>query len=146
MKAKPTVPLPFLAYSLLLLDTGESFQPSLVPNLVQVKRHQTSPQIRINAVHHNGRKGIQSNALFSSNTATANDDESLIPEQTKDVKKRLSREFFTIAFPALIQLAAEPLAGLVDTAYLGRLGPDVLGGAGVAISAQVSFQRKKSFE
>ena len=41
----------------------------------------------------------------------------------------------------LFQLAAEPLAALVDTAYLGRLGPDVLGGAGVAISAQYAVSK-----
>jgi len=40
-----------------------------------------------------------------------------------------------------VQLAAEPLAGLVDTAYLGRLGPEVLGGAGVAISAQYAVSK-----
>ena len=51
-------------------------------------------------------------------------------------KRQLTMEFFSIAMPAFVQLAAEPLAGLVDTAYLGRLGPEVLGGAGVAISAQ----------
>ena len=54
----------------------------------------------------------------------------------EEQKRSLSREFFNIALPAFVQLAAEPLAGLVDTAYLGRLGPEVLGGAGVAISAQ----------
>jgi hypothetical protein len=36
------------------------------------------------------------------------------------LKKKLTREFFSIGFPAFIQLAAEPLAALVDTAYLGR--------------------------
>lgn len=35
------------------------------------------------------------------------------------LKKKLTREFFSIGFPAFIQLAAEPLAALVDTAYLG---------------------------
>jgi Na+-driven multidrug efflux pump len=30
---------------------------------------------------------------------------------------------------------------LVDTAYLGRLGPEVLGGAGVAISAQYAVSK-----
>ena len=38
-------------------------------------------------------------------------------------------------------MAAEPLAALVDTAYLGRLGPEVLGGAGVAISAQYAVSK-----
>lgn len=33
------------------------------------------------------------------------------------------------------------MAGLVDTAYLGRLGPEVLGGAGVAISAQYAVSK-----
>ena len=33
------------------------------------------------------------------------------------------------------------MAALVDTAYLGRLGPEVLGGAGVAISAQYAVSK-----
>lgn len=55
----------------------------------------------------------------------------------KRLKKNhaLNRQFMGIALPALAQFAAEPIAGLVDTAYLGRLGASALGGAGVAISA-----------
>ena len=49
--------------------------------------------------------------------------------------RAIDRQFVAIALPALVQFAAEPLAGLVDTAYLGRLGASALGGAGVAISA-----------
>ena len=56
-------------------------------------------------------------------------------------KRQLTREFVQIGGPALLQLAAEPLAALVDTAYLGRLGPDVLGGAGVAVSAQYAVSK-----
>ena len=56
-------------------------------------------------------------------------------------KRALWKEFVTIGGPALIQLAAEPLASLVDTAYLGRLGPEILGGAGVAISAQYAVSK-----
>lgn len=74
-----------------------------------------------------------SNILFSS--PSDNDIES------QKQKNKLTREFFTIAVPAFFQLAAEPLAGLVDTAYLGRLGPEVLGGAGVAISAQYAMSK-----
>eukprot|EP00934_Nitzschia_sp_Nitz4_P004039 Nitzschia sp. Nitz4//scaffold96_size78090//49959//51670//NITZ4_005499-RA/size78090-augustus-gene-0.15-mRNA-1//-1//CDS//3329560588//4029//frame0 len=59
----------------------------------------------------------------------------------KETKQDLTREFFKIGLPAFFQLAAEPLAGLVDTAYLGRLGPEVLGGAGVAISAQYAVSK-----
>ena len=59
----------------------------------------------------------------------------------KPLRKRLTREFLTIGAPAFVQLAAEPLASLVDTAYLGRLGPEVLGGAGVAISAQYAVSK-----
>lgn len=59
----------------------------------------------------------------------------------KKRKRKLTMEFVKIGGPALIQLAAEPLAALVDTAYLGRLGPDVLGGAGVAVSAQYAVSK-----
>jgi hypothetical protein len=58
-------------------------------------------------------------------------------EEVKEIKSKLTKEFFTIAVPAFFQLCAEPLASLVDTAYLGRLGPEVLGGAGVAISGKL---------
>jgi len=62
-------------------------------------------------------------------------------ENIPALKKKLSREFLSIGLPAFVQLAAEPLASLVDTAYLGRLGPEVLGGAGVAISAQYAVSK-----
>jgi Na+-driven multidrug efflux pump len=53
-----------------------------------------------------------------------------------DVRKRsLDRQFVAIALPALAQCAAEPLAGLVDTAWIGRLGSVAMGAAGVAVSA-----------
>jgi putative MATE family efflux protein len=71
-----------------------------------------------------------------------NDDELLIEEEeSKALNRKLTREFFGIGIPAFVQLAAEPLASLVDTAYLGRLGPEVLGGAGVAISAQYAVSK-----
>lgn len=34
----------------------------------------------------------------------------------------LGREIAIIAFPALVALAADPLASLVDTAFIGQLG------------------------
>jgi len=61
--------------------------------------------------------------------------------ELKAAKKKLTGEFFGIAIPAFMQLTAEPLAAIVDTAYLGRLGPEVLGGAGVAISAQYAVSK-----
>lgn len=74
-------------------------------------------------------------------TKDDDDDDDDDQENVKQLKKGLLREFFAIGAPAFIQLAAEPLAALVDTAYLGRLGPEVLGGAGVAISAQYSVSK-----
>jgi putative MATE family efflux protein len=64
-----------------------------------------------------------------------------LEENVAILKRSLSKEFLAIGIPALVQLAAEPLASLVDTAYLGRLGPEVLGGAGVAISAQYAVSK-----
>jgi putative MATE family efflux protein len=56
-------------------------------------------------------------------------------------KKQLTKDFLRIGLPAFVQLAAEPLASLVDTAYLGRLGPATLGGAGIAISAHYAVSK-----
>lgn len=70
-------------------------------------------------------RGGESSKLFTSSNNSNNDD--INDEDIKQQKKKLTKDFFSIAAPAFIQLAAEPLAGLVDTAYLGRLGPEVLG-------------------
>src|SRR6056300_744406 len=79
--------------------------------------------------HHIITKRRQSFRLFTQKSEDNYDDvESILKKQ----KRKLTLEFFSIGIPAFFQLAAEPLAGLVDTAYLGRLGPEVLGGAGVA--------------
>ena len=66
--------------------------------------------------------------LFTTNSAedidlTSNDDnnngeEECAQDNMIQQKKSLTVDFFKIALPAFIQLAAEPLAGLVDTAYL----------------------------
>ena len=74
---------------------------------------------------------IRGGAIARHAAAGAADDESE-EEQVQNLKGKLTKEFLTIGAPAFVQLAAEPLASLVDTAYLGRLGPEVLGGAGVA--------------
>ena len=90
---------------------------------------------------HNSRIILTTSASSINNTGGKEDDDSTNRQQLAKKKKRLTREFLLIGGPALIQLAAEPLAALVDTAYLGRLGPNVLGGAGVAISAQYAVSK-----
>ena len=70
----------------------------------------------------------------------------VISESSNDIiieekKKQVTKDFLAIGVPAFIQLAAEPLASLVDTAYLGRLGPATLGGAGIAISAHYAVSK-----
>lgn len=63
------------------------------------------------------------------------------PAEVAATKRSIDKEFVRIAAPAFIQFAAEPLARLVDTAYLGRLGPNALGGAGAAIASQYSVSK-----
>lgn len=46
----------------------------------------------------------------------------------------LSLEILRIAFPAALALAADPIASLIDTAFIGRLGPVQLAAVGVAIA------------
>ncbi len=104
---------------------------------------QNKSQLLFNVVRGGGRrKRKQSNRLtqkHASATTSVNGDNDEF--EANQVKNKLTKEFFTIALPAFVQLAAEPLASLVDTAYLGRLGPEVLGGAGVAISAQYAVSK-----
>ena len=63
------------------------------------------------------------------------------PAEGSQKIKDIDRQFLFIAAPAFLQFSAEPLARLVDTTYLGRLGKDALGGAGVAIAAQYSVSK-----
>ena len=86
---------------------------------------------------------IRGGAITSRHAAssTTAEEESEEDEQVHNLKGKLTKEFLKIGAPAFVQLAAEPLASLVDTAYLGRLGPEVLGGAGVAISAQYAVSK-----
>lgn len=51
----------------------------------------------------------------------------------------MDRDFVKIAGPAFVQFAAEPIARVVDTAYLGRLGAASLGGAGAAIAVSYAL-------
>ncbi|CAK9217563.1 unnamed protein product [Sphagnum jensenii] len=46
----------------------------------------------------------------------------------------LGREIAVIALPAIVALAADPLASLVDTAFIGQIGPVEQGAVGVSIS------------
>ena len=89
-----------------------------------------------NSLVKHGRPGRATHKVWTSSPAVADSGENL-----HEMKRNLTREFLSIGVPAFIQLAAEPLAALVDTAYLGRLGPEVLGGAGVAISAQYAISK-----
>lgn len=47
------------------------------------------------------------------------------------LSRRFDREISLLAFPALGTLAADPLVSLIDTAFVGRLGPVELGALGV---------------
>lgn len=44
------------------------------------------------------------------------------------------RKIFALAVPALGSLAIDPLVSLVDTAFVGRLGPEALGALGINVS------------
>ncbi|XP_027909479.1 protein DETOXIFICATION 43-like isoform X1 [Vigna unguiculata] len=46
----------------------------------------------------------------------------------------LSRELLGIAFPSALAVAADPIASLIDTAFIGHIGPVELAAAGVSIA------------
>lgn len=114
----------YLLVSLLLvLSSSISANALVLPSSGSICTHNR------NTNHHITLPRGGASKLFSTAINNNNDDD-INDEEVKQQKKKLTREFFGIALPAFIQLAAEPLAGLVDTVYLGRLGPEVLGGAG----------------
>lgn len=56
-------------------------------------------------------------------------------QQSADSDSTISREMLAIALPAFVGLAIDPVAGMVDTAFIGRCcGTEALAGSGVAIS------------
>ena len=124
---------------LLVVAYTQSFPLRSVPAIERQHRHRHQHQ-------HQHQHRLSRNSrrrplvvLTTSATSTLNEEDGF--NNIKSMKKKLTREFLEIGAPALIQLAAEPLASIVDTAYLGRLGPEVLGGAGVAISAQYAVSK-----
>lgn len=116
--------------------------PRSSASLVQ-RIHTTSTAGASNRINIHSSRSRRSYRLYTAAGATlpssrdSDKDENNLPK----LKRALTNEFLKIGGPAFIQLAAEPLAALVDTAYLGRLGPEVLGGAGVAISAQYAVSK-----
>ncbi|GAX25364.1 hypothetical protein FisN_5Lh461 [Fistulifera solaris] len=116
----------FVSLIFLLLP---SLQQSYVPSL------RRTTLIRYKSLH----QPLPSRSLLTTSIATAQDDSdhSALAQE----KKELTKDFLKIGVPALLQLAAEPLAAIVDTAYLGRLSPAILGGAGVAVSAQYAVSK-----
>ncbi|XP_042515449.1 protein DETOXIFICATION 42-like [Macadamia integrifolia] len=49
-------------------------------------------------------------------------------------KDELGMEILRIAFPAALALTADPIASLIDTAFIGRIGPVELAAVGVSIA------------
>ena len=64
-----------------------------------------------------------------------------LPPRVKAMKQKLDREFAQVALPAFVSLAADPLASLVDSMYVGRLPAYDQAGMGIAISAQYSVSK-----
>ena len=46
----------------------------------------------------------------------------------------IGREILSMAFPAALALASDPVASLIDTAFIGRLGAVELAAVGVSIA------------
>ena len=72
------------------------------------------------------------------------DDANLVedsPKSFKSMRDRLDKEFISVALPAFVALAADPLASIVDAMYVGRCGAIDQAGMGIAISAQYSVAK-----
>ena len=98
------------------------------------------PQASAIAVTHSA---VRTRPLFltATNPAITSTNPTAVKVFSEQDKRALDADFLKIAAPAFVQFAAEPLARLIDTAYLGRLGKNALGGAGAAIAAQYSVSK-----
>jgi putative MATE family efflux protein len=63
------------------------------------------------------------------------------PSILKRLHAKIDKEMFNVAIPAFVSLAADPLASLVDSMYVGRLGTMDQAGMGIAISSQFSVAK-----
>ena len=53
----------------------------------------------------------------------------------------IDKQMATIALPAFVSLAADPLASMVDALFIGRLDPSNQAGMGISISAHYSISK-----
>lgn len=105
--------------------------------LLTIFLHCTPPanSLNIHSPPHRRLPPTRSRNRLSTSAAASDTPPSDSAAASKSPPSSLPRNFLNIALPAFIQQTSEPLASLVDTAYLGRLPPHVLGGAGVGVSA-----------
>ena len=120
--------------SCLLTHTAQGFQQPLPPLRTQSRAASLFLPSRRSTL-------VPSRRWLSTATAAATDDvdayaaQTMSSENSKDDGKKsrrfkdLDSQFVKIGIPSLVQFTASPLAALVDTIYLGRLGPLALGGA-----------------
>ena len=129
-------------YQNALISSSSSlcFQPEYL-NFPSTHRQRASPRTsRTTSTRTTSRRHTEPNESSSSHDAVVSESSNVLVI-IQEKKKQLTNDFLSIGVPAFIQLAAEPLASLVDTAYLGRLGPATLGGAGIAISAHYAVSK-----
>ena len=75
-------------------------------------------------------------STIDTDISTQNDNDSAIPSLST-----IDTDIFNIAFPTIATLAADPLAALISTAWVGQMGALPLGGVGVALSVYGAFTK-----
>jgi hypothetical protein len=68
---------------------------------------------------------LHGSRLWMTSTPDDDDNDARDAENLPLIKKKLTKEFFSIGFPAFIQLAAEPLAALVDVSVVMKSRTEV---------------------
>ncbi len=127
----------FFICILLIIYINNAFSFIISKNLINKRYDRLS-------ISHNAASGssipIQPEPGQDSNSNSNNLD-SLIVKRVKLMKNRLDKEFAQVSLPAFVSLAADPLASLVDSMYVGRLPAYDQAGMGIAISAQYSVSK-----
>lgn len=127
---------------LVLLSASSSSSPARLPDWrARLSRSDAARETKTTTVRRRPRRPVATRASSAAAAASASGDDAdgdardgKPPAGANTANAAVTRELLLIAAPMLAALACDPIASLVDTAMLGRLGAVQLAASGAALS------------
>lgn len=96
---------------------------------------------RFGSLHLHQPTRIRSRSCHRFRRRAASSEQPTPQEDPPPSNDSIDAEIFNIALPTLVTLAADPLASLISTAWVGHIGASELAGVGVALSVYGAFTK-----